>query len=102
VSKECHAIVQLESQSKSQFTTQSTSDYHFVSKKSGEQTIEGQNISLSNIPHNSPEKKHTQRQITAVNTYKYNKQFKQTVKSIHTYANKSNNTRLVYNTPHTD
>jgi len=32
-------------------------------------TNHGQNISLADIPHHSPEKKHTQRQITAVNTH---------------------------------
>jgi len=101
--KERYSIVQLESQSKSQFTTQFTSDYHVVSNNSGNQTITVK-ISHCRIYHIILlKKKRTQRQITAVNTdintiSNSNKQSNQ----LHTYANKSNNTRIVYNGPHTD
>ena len=55
-----------------------------------------------NVINNSWKETHSTAGHCSKYTYKYNKQFKQTTKSIHTYANKSNNTRLVYNTPHTD
>ena len=65
----------LESQSKSQFITQSTSDYHFVSNNSGNQTITAK-IS------------HCRTQSTADHcgkyTYKYNKQFEQQSNQLHT------------------